>query len=185
MSKTLRQLIVEDIFENQEPFKTDLELGNAGSVTGETYFYWIVDGYYRTTEYPTIPNIFKTETINTLFCTYIYPKYADMHIGDESTFLRHLINRIVTSSGEFNKLIDLYDEIEDNLLDDIKSVTKFNDTPQTESTGVYDDSYNSTVTTNLTEGASKISRLAEVEALIKDYYEQWADKVCKGLFIYE
>lgn len=138
------------------------------------------------------------DTCNELFCKYIVPRYMNEAIGylngsfDEADvialfkeFFRVIANRIITSYDEYKKLIDLYTNVKNNLLDDIKSTTKYNDTPQTKVTGEYDDNYNTNVTTNLTEGASKIARLKEIEDLITDYYDKWANYVCKGIFIYE
>jgi len=145
----------------------------------------------------------KTE-MNNLLCTYIFPKYKDMAVcyvdkedGEPTTaeitaakkiFVRHLLNNIRTTYDEYKLLIDTFTAEKDNLMNAIKTQTKFNDTPQTTTTaGVvsYNDTYNSTVTTNYSDGASKIARIAEIEALIKDYYEKWCNTVCKGLFIYE
>lgn len=195
--KTLEQLVNEP-FEEEESILQDLELGVAGKWQESpkiTYFYQIILYYFDITG----PDAsWNTDDLNTLFCTYIYPKYKTMAVayGETQTevdkeaynFLVHLLNKIKTSRDEYKKLIDLFDSIKDNLLSEIKSQTKFNDTPQTTTTaGItsYDDTYNTTVSTTYNDGASKIARLAEVEAYIKDYYSKWRDAVCGGLFIYE
>lgn len=148
-----------------------------------------------------------SETCGKVFCQYIYRDYKNMSIGyiDSDTepttaqkkalykeFFRVITSRLDNTYDEYKKLIDLYDSIKSDLLKRIgsKSQTKYNDTPQSQTTaGVvsYDDTYNTNVSTNYseTDGMSPIARLAEVEKLIRDYYEKWCNTVCRGLFIYE
>lgn len=144
--------------------------------------------------------------MNTLFCTYIYPKYKQMVITyvdkeDDDTmpteaekeivyrrWCRNLLNRMRIHYDEYKLLIDTLANEKTHLMDAVKSQTKYNDTPQTvTAAGVvsYDDTYNTNVSTNYSDGATKIARIAEIEALLKDYYTLWRDEVCGGLFMYE
>lgn len=178
-----------------------LELGDAPAPLGTTFFTSLLATCYETS----INSPLTTTEVNTLFCEYIYPRYKDMAIAykedDEENsvlennckiFMRHLVNKIRTTYEENKILIDAFNANKTALMNGIKasSQTKYNDTPQTKTTaGVvsYDDTHNTTVTNvyNESDGASKIARLAEIDQLIRDYYDRWMLMVTRGLFIYE
>lgn len=145
----------------------------------------------------------KQDISNNLFCNLICPAYKETYIGyvdceltDEAKeaafkkFRRNFLYVLNNSYEVYSKLIGIYESEKDKLMDDIKSETesKYNDTPQNVQ-GIYDwdtDDHLTSVTRNTssTQIASKIARIAEIDRLLKDYYDEWA-KQFGGLFIYE
>lgn len=169
----------------------------SGSTVTNTFLNKIVHQYFEDTNFSNLD-----ELVNTMLCTYFYPKYHNYCITyidgevEESDieekfrqFISKLVAAINSTSGEFEKLIELYSSIELNLLDNVRSISRYQDTPQVvttiESQYVLDEKYNSSVTINESEISSKISRLHEVETLIRDYYELWMNEVARkaGVFL--
>ena len=76
-----------------------------------------------------------------------------------------------------------------NLMGDIKSETfnRFNDTPQSSSTGFDDDAHatNTTKTTTSSAGGTPVSRLSEVYGFIRNQYKLWADDFIQKFTIIE
>ena len=76
-----------------------------------------------------------------------------------------------------------------DLMGDIKSETfnRFNDTPQSSSTGFDDDAHatNTTKTTTSTAGGTAASRLSEVYKFIRNQYQLWADDFIQKFTIIE
>lgn len=76
-----------------------------------------------------------------------------------------------------------------DLMGDIKSETfnRFNDTPQSSSTGFDDDAHatNTTKTTTSSAGGTPVSRLSEVYGFIRNQYKLWADDFIQKFTIIE
>ena len=76
-----------------------------------------------------------------------------------------------------------------DLMGDIKSETfnRFNDTPQSSSTGFDDDAHatNTTKTTTSTAGGTAAARLSEVYRFIKNQYNLWANEFIQKFTIIE
>ena len=76
-----------------------------------------------------------------------------------------------------------------DLMGDIKSETfnRFNDTPQSSSTGFNDDPHatNTTKTTTSSAGGTAAARLSEVYKFIKNQYSLWADEFIQKFTIIE
>lgn len=155
--------------------------------------------------YPSLTDtILDTAEANTLWCTYIVPRYYNMAcfyvdlVNPESEFyeeewrnwFRKFNSILVRNYEKYKLMIGYFNAAKNNLMDNIKSTSesKFNDTPQNVQ-GIYDwsdDDHLSNITRNetSTELGSKISRLKEIEDNITDHYDKWADEF-GGLFIYE
>lgn len=154
-----------------------------------------------TTEEYANESFMKTEA-TILFTKYIYPSCKRLYVGycdnslttSEKTKLitENFFNKfiqILNNTYEKNKfMLDTYTTEKNDLLNKVESisVTKFNDTPQVKNTGEYDDSYNSSVTTNRnsTELNTLMARIAEIDVNMRNLYQDWA-KEFGGLWIYE
>lgn len=87
--------------------------------------------------------------------------------------------------NKYKKLIDLYKQEEDNLLNKLETnnIVKFNDTPQ--NSGDYEgDDFTSNITSSSTksDSANMINRLSEIRALYDDIYTAWSNEF-KHFFI--
>lgn len=187
-------------FANEWPMELDLGL-EYHYPQDETYLSFLYSLLY--TIAPTAQGNFKSEQANTLFCKYIAPKfkelaidYADCEITDDmkdvmgKNFIRKF-NVILNSSFlKYAKLIEAYEAEKDHLLDDVKSAseTKFNDTPQNVQGNFSFDTDEHLTNVSRTESsnqvATKMARINELDALLKDYYSAWSNEF-GGLFMYE
>ena len=80
---------------------------------------------------------------------------------------------------KYNKLIDLYESQQDDLLKQLESSSKtlFNDTPQAGGDFTTDPYVtNATQVETSTDTATPIARLKEVQDNIVNYYKKWADE---------
>lgn len=147
-----------------------------------------------------VGKIINNSMINKLFCEFIYLKHANSTIEyidckcdnnptneqiDEmyKYWLSLFFTITQQTTLKYSKLIDIYEDKKDKLMNPIKnsseSNSRFNDTPQDE--GVYDDLTHATTTNhqkieNETETATMIQRIAEIENKLKDYYTLWANE---------
>lgn len=120
--------------------------------------------------------------IGTLMRDYVYPQYYNKAVGyyDDDNRYEEVINTIGSimpwleaTTEKYAVLIGNLNDAKAHLLDNIKSISKFNDTPQGE--GDYsDDGHNTTVTINETQGASLMARLKEIENNLTELYRQWS-----------
>lgn len=150
---------------------------------------------------PAGSDIVRTNEANILWCTYIYPRFKNIAVcysdeeltSDEKKelfdeWIIHYVNVLKRHYDEYKKLIDIFEDIKADLMDDIKvlSVSKYNDTPQAVNNSFEDDNYVSNITTSESSNplATKMARLKEVELNIVNYYQKWANEF-GGLFIYE
>ena len=145
---------------------------------------------------------FMKDESNILFTKYICPSCRDLFVGwkysdqtdaaAKSSLVKMFFNRFIqilnNTYEKYKYMIDTYAAQKANLLEKVQSisVTKFNDTPQVKNTGEYDDSYNSSVTTNnnSTELNTLMARIAEIDVNMRNLYQDWA-KEFGGLWIYE
>ena len=80
---------------------------------------------------------------------------------------------------KYKKLLDLYEDQENNLLKQLESSSKtlFNDTPQAGGDFTTDPYVtNATQVNTSTDTATPIARLKEVQDNIVNYYKKWADE---------
>lgn len=187
-------------FEGQDDISDNLDIGNdvtisTGGGTYETLVYQLVNFFYENSD-----NSFFNETgdvhyINTLFCRYLYPRFKDEYItyGEDDAeidknkvkWLRHMLNIIRRTYDEYSRLIDQVDNVDLFNIISTRATSRFNDTPQTNSDGIIDTQYATTYTENTnTLDNDNAAKIAEVEQLIKDYYQKWSDEF-KGVFIYD
>lgn len=92
------------------------------------------------------------------------------------------------SSDRYLKLLRLYKENENKLLNKIESIntTQFNDTPQSVNNNLDADSYASTYTKNInsTDGATIMNRLNEVRAAWSSLLDEWVLEFGKKFIIH-
>lgn len=137
-----------------------------------------------------------------LFQNYIYPKfkehalcYLDLghgnwdcperpDIDDEECddMVQELIGRmyswLVSSTEKYEKLIGLYNDNKAHLLDNIKAITKFSDTPM-DGGSFLDDNHVTTATQSETQLGTIMTRLDEVNNKLRNMYEMWANEFKK------
>lgn len=132
---------------------------------------------------------------NTLWCKY----FANGHLKDyivrtenEDTveqayvdWMTDFVYILDLTYNKYKKLIELYQNEENNLMNQLEStgIVKFNDTPQ--NTGNFEgDDYTTNVstTTSKTDSGTIISRLSEIRALYDDIYTAWSNEF-KHFFI--
>lgn len=103
-------------------------------------------------------------------------------------FLNKIKNWIGDSLERYDTLIDLYENNKNNLMNKVQTISKnkFNDTPQTTTSGLDSDDYATTYTTNTLESdnATVISRLNEIRALWESLYSEWTAEFAKKFVLY-
>lgn len=92
------------------------------------------------------------------------------------------------SKYKYEKLIKLYADNENKLMDQVKSEssTQFNDTPQTTISGLDSDEYATTYTKNKTaiDSGTVMARLSEVRAYWESLYSAWVKEFSKKFVYY-
>lgn len=88
------------------------------------------------------------------------------------------------SKFRYEKLIKLYNDNAFKLMDQLKSSTQFNDTPQTTNTGLDDDAYATTYTVNKTDSGTVLQRLSEVRALWNSVISEWCSEFSRKFVYY-
>lgn len=92
------------------------------------------------------------------------------------------------SKYKYEKLIKLYADNENKLMDQVKSEssTQFNDTPQTTISGLDSDEYATTYTKNKTaiDSGTVMARLSEVRAYWDSLYSAWVKEFSKKFVYY-
>lgn len=137
---------------------------------------------------------YESDYIDTLFETYIYPKYYDKIIMisrvTDKTSQEWIIDRdhirasiyywLMSTYENYTSLIGGLEANRANLLAKIKSstVTKYRDTPQVPYSALESNDYNTNVTLSDVEsdGGTIATRLAEVERTLKNYWEKWSSE---------
>ena len=125
---------------------------------------------------------------------YILSKYADEYIGygeienpnlteakANPTIVksfRMMEYKMVESYPRYKKLIDLYEAEKDHLMDDIKSWTRFNDTPQLADT-YKDEKFATSYTEYGNQYASKIARIKEIDDEMRNLMGDWCDEFAR------
>lgn len=92
------------------------------------------------------------------------------------------------SQFRFDKLIETFDASKDDLLKPVKttSKTKFNDTPQTTTSGLDGDEYATTFTVNENDAdvVTKIQRLNEIRLYWNSIFSEWEQEFGKKFVYY-
>ena len=103
----------------------------------------------------------------------------DKYLTEVQTFIKKIGYWLDSTGFRFEKLIPLFKEQENNLLNKLESVTtsQYNDTPQTTTVGLDDDKYasNYTKSTTSTDTETILSRLNEVRTYYHSLYAEWAN----------
>lgn len=103
-------------------------------------------------------------------------------------FMRKIKAWLEDSSDRYLKLLRLYKENENKLLNKIESIntTQFNDTPQSVNNNLDADGYASTYTKNInsTDGATIMNRLNEVRAAWSSLLDEWVLEFGKKFIIH-
>lgn len=89
-----------------------------------------------------------------------------------------------STAPKYAKLIKLYKDEENNLLKAIESKVKFNNTPQTTTTGLDGDEYTSTYTVSSTDANTLMARLNEIRDSYDNLYRDWADEFSTKFIIH-
>lgn len=132
-------------------------------------------------------------TLNVLW-SYIITKYQDEFIGFGDTevipniatdscwkTIKSIVYQMVATYPRYKKLLDSYAAEESKLMDQVKSYSKFNDTPQM--ANQYDSNeYVSTYTEYGNDIATKMARLDEIKRMYADLMNDWVDEF-NNLFI--
>lgn len=99
-------------------------------------------------------------------------------------FVKKVKGWLDDSQFRYEKLISLYTNQQNNLLNKLESTVQFNDTPQTTSTGLDDDDYATTYTKSSTDVTTIMSRLQEVRSYWSSLYNEWSNEFSKKFVLY-
>lgn len=88
------------------------------------------------------------------------------------------------SKFRYEKLVSLYTDNANNLMNQLTATSQFNDTPQTTETGLDGDAYATTYTVNKTDSGTVLQRLSEVRALWKSVMEEWCSEFSRKFVYY-
>lgn len=114
------------------------------------------------------------------FVTYIDGDITVDKMAEVTSDFKGLVYAWLLETEErYDPLIKALEDNKTKLLDRLQSVSfvRFNDTPQSSSTGGFDnDNYASTTTKTVNEAdtATIIQRINEIDLLIHSYYQEWA-----------
>lgn len=101
------------------------------------------------------------------------------YLAEVQRFIKKIRFWLENTAFRFEKLIPMYKEQENNLLNKLESVStsQYNDTPQTTTVGLEEDKYasNYTKSTTSTDTATIMSRLNEVRTYYHSLYAEWAN----------
>lgn len=98
--------------------------------------------------------------------------------------LRKIRAYVDDSKFRYSKLIKLYNDNANNLMNQLTATTQFNDTPQTTNTGLDDDAYATTYTVNKTDSGTVLQRLSEVRALWNSVISEWCSEFSRKFVYY-
>lgn len=137
---------------------------------------------------PSSDPIYSNNYVETLFKKHVWPKYynsvvlyLDNEIGFNSEeantvkneFAGTLYSWLMTTSERYGILISNLEDAKNQLLKSIRTVSRFNDTPQND--GEYEDlDHNTTVTVTEADGNTPMARLKEIEDDLTELYRQWS-----------
>lgn len=158
-----------------------------------------VDTTYTTNLYVDVENNYLNDVI-----VYIDIEHPDWEVVEKPSALDidakpELKNQIIKqmrkikawlddSKYKYEKLIKLYTDNENKLMDQIKSEssTQFNDTPQTTIAGLDSDEFASTYTKNKTaiDSGTVMARLNELRASWSSLYDEWTKEFAKKFVYY-
>lgn len=94
------------------------------------------------------------------------------------TFFRNITYRMAETYPRYAQLLKVYTDEKDNLMADIKSTTRFNDTPQL-ADSYADDRHATNFTEYNNQYASKIARIDEIDRLYRNLMGEWVDEFTK------
>lgn len=111
-----------------------------------------------------------------------FDEAVSAHAGEYFyNFMKKIVYQMVATYPRYKKLLDSYAAEESKLMDQVKSYTKFNDTPQM--ANQYDSNeYVSTYTEYGNDIATKMARLDEIKRMYADLMNDWVDEF-HNLFI--
>ena len=131
-------------------------------------------------------------TLNVLW-SYIITKYKNEYVGfgeyenlsdynyiPDSIYktMEMIVYKMVESYPRYKELLDLYNDERDHLMDDIKSWTRFNDTPQLADT-YKDEKFATNYTEYGNQYASKIARIKEIDDEMRNLMGDWCDEFAR------
>lgn len=140
-------------------------------------------------QYSTIPNTSYVNVrnniviVNKLIQEYVYPQYYNKAVGyydtddDKNDEIINAIGSIMpwleATTERYSTLIANLNDAKEHLMDRIKTISRYNDTPQ----GEYDysdENHTTTITVSEAEGTTLMARLNEIENNLKELYRQWS-----------
>ena len=116
-----------------------------------------------------LPRIFYDNVV----LTESYEDNIDVNTNEDVIkFVWRVTSFLISTQPYYKKIIDSYTQQENNLLDPIKNVSKFNDLPQTEF--ISTENHLTNITQNENDALTPIQRLSEIRDELDNTFERWA-----------